>query len=233
MRTGMPGGPRRPARCSRPGGALAPRSVDLNSRRDGGYARCSRRIVGHPNGSARLEFEQDRRLPRCGEGRWQVPGGRNGQVSRSRLVHRVKYGSHGVGLEILHLPVPSRRRASGARDAVLAGALTTVREAAALAGWLALHERRLTTIPRATRPRSRPSPAATSNATDSYARKACPTRSCSTPWSAAIPTGSAASNTITGELAAIRRALGSKATDGAGVASVLDRWRHISPSQDR
>jgi glyoxylase-like metal-dependent hydrolase (beta-lactamase superfamily II) len=34
----------------------------------------------------------------------------------------------------------------GARDAVLVDALTTVREATALAGWIALHERRLTTI---------------------------------------------------------------------------------------
>ena len=51
---------------------------------------------------------------------------------------------------------PGRRSASldptrstlifGARDAVLADPLMTVREATALAGWVALHERRLTTI---------------------------------------------------------------------------------------
>jgi glyoxylase-like metal-dependent hydrolase (beta-lactamase superfamily II) len=44
---------------------------------------------------------------------------------------------------------PSRRRwtsISGARDAVLMDARMTVREASAVADWVALHERRLTTI---------------------------------------------------------------------------------------
>src|SRR5258708_6506535 len=134
----------------------------------------------------------------------------------------------------------------GARDAVLVDTLETVPEATALADWIALHQRRLTTIyithghsdhflglpvlldrfpdaravggmeprrstggrlsapprsspvtrirPAAIRPRSWPSPAATSNTTGSSATQACPTRNCSTPWSAAIPTGSAASS---------------------------------------
>src|ERR1700759_2061915 len=62
----------------------------------------------------------------------------------------------------------------GAPDAVLVDALATVPEATALADWVPLHDRRLTTIYITH---------ATSSTTDSYAGQPYPTRSCESPRS--------------------------------------------------